>query len=59
MLDPQTLARAIDGKWDADIVPRLTEYIRLPCKSPHFDPDWAKNGHIDAAIAMAEAWCRP
>ena len=58
MLDPQTLARAIDGKWDADIVPRLTEYIRLPCKSPHFDPDWAKNGHIDAAIAMAEAWCR-
>ncbi|MCW5622820.1 MAG: M20 family metallopeptidase, partial [Burkholderiales bacterium] len=40
------------------IVPRLTDYIRLPCKSPHFDPDWATNGHIDAAVNMAHAWCQ-
>ena len=58
MLDHQKLARAIDIKWDGEIVPRLIDYIRLPCKSPHFDPDWASNGHIDAAVAMAETWCR-
>jgi len=58
VLDPQTLTRAIDVKWDGEIVPRLIDYIRLPCKSRHFDPDWAKNGHLDAAVAMAEAWCR-
>ncbi len=58
MLDSRTLVRAIDLKWDSEIVPRLIDYIRLPCKSPHFDPDWAKSGHIDAAVATAEAWCR-
>ncbi len=58
VLDSRTLVRAIDLKWDSEIVPRLIDYIRLPCKSPHFDPDWSKNGHIDAAVSMAEAWCR-
>lgn len=58
MLDSQTLARAIDLEWDGEIVPRLIDYIRLPCKSPHFDPDWAGNGHLDAAVSMAETWCR-
>ena len=58
MLDSQTLTRTIEGKWDGDIVPRLIDYIRLPSKSPHFDPEWAGNGHLDAAVAMAHAWCR-
>ena len=45
-------------KWDAEIVPRLIEYIHIPCKSPHFDPAWQANGHIDAAVALAHEWCR-
>ncbi len=45
-------------KWDAEIVPRLIEYIRIPCKSPHFDPAWQANGYIDAAVALAHDWCR-
>jgi acetylornithine deacetylase/succinyl-diaminopimelate desuccinylase-like protein len=44
--------------WDDAIVPKLVEYIRIPAKSPHFDTDWAKNGHIDAAVELAAAWCR-
>jgi hypothetical protein len=36
---------------DSSIVPALVDYIRIPAKSPHFDPDWAKHGHIDAAVA--------
>jgi acetylornithine deacetylase/succinyl-diaminopimelate desuccinylase-like protein len=50
------LAARIGKQWDADIVPQLTEYIRIPAKSPHFDADWEKNGHIDAAVRQAEAW---
>ena len=38
--------------------PAMVEYIRIPCKSPHFDSNWAKNGHIDAAVALAEQWSR-
>ena len=48
----------IDRTWDDDIVPQLTEYIRVPAKSPHFDPDWQRNGHIDAVVRQAEAWAR-
>ncbi|HXZ92687.1 MAG TPA: M20/M25/M40 family metallo-hydrolase [Burkholderiales bacterium] len=44
--------------WDEAIVPALVEYIRIPAKSPHFDPDWAKNGHIERAVELAAAWCR-
>ncbi len=44
--------------WDDAIVPKLVEYIRIPAKSPHFDKAWAQNGHIDAAVELAAAWCR-
>jgi acetylornithine deacetylase/succinyl-diaminopimelate desuccinylase-like protein len=44
--------------WDDAIVPTLVEYIKIPAKSPHFDQAWAKNGHIEAAVKLAEAWCR-
>jgi acetylornithine deacetylase/succinyl-diaminopimelate desuccinylase-like protein len=45
-------------KWDAEIVPRLIDYICIPCKSPHFDPEWQAKGHIDAAVALVCDWCR-
>jgi acetylornithine deacetylase/succinyl-diaminopimelate desuccinylase-like protein len=44
--------------WQEAIVPALVEYIRIPAKSPHFDPQWQENGHIDAAVELAAAWCR-
>ncbi|MEP7262816.1 MAG: M20/M25/M40 family metallo-hydrolase, partial [Usitatibacter sp.] len=46
----------IARKWDDEIVPQLIEYIRLPAKSPHFDPEWRKHGHIEAAIKQAHTW---
>jgi len=50
------IADAIARQWDADIVPRLVEYVRIPAKSPHFDPAWEANGHIERVIRLAEAW---
>jgi acetylornithine deacetylase/succinyl-diaminopimelate desuccinylase-like protein len=57
-VDATELEELVSRKWDEDIVPRLVEYIRIPCKSPHFDTDWAANGHVDAAVALAEKWSR-
>jgi acetylornithine deacetylase/succinyl-diaminopimelate desuccinylase-like protein len=54
--DAAALADRISAQWDADIVPQLVEYIRIPAKSPHFDPAWRENGHIEAAIVQAHAW---
>ena len=46
----------IAKQWDDEIVPRLVDYIRLPAKSPNFDPDWRRHGHIEASIELAHAW---
>jgi len=42
--------------WDEDIVPVLTDYIRIPCKSPAFDADWDKHGHMEQAVTMFADW---
>src|SRR5271154_4540396 len=54
--DPGALPARIARHWDDDIVSRLVDYVRLPAKSPHFDPRWREHGHIEAAVAQARAW---
>ena len=58
MLDSDKLAKFVDQCWGDEIVPTLVEYIKIPNKSPLFDPDWAAHGHMDAAVAMFERWAR-
>jgi acetylornithine deacetylase/succinyl-diaminopimelate desuccinylase-like protein len=53
-----TVPSFIDRIWDVDIVPTLTDYIRIPNKSPYFDVDWEKHGHMDRAVALFEGWAR-
>jgi acetylornithine deacetylase/succinyl-diaminopimelate desuccinylase-like protein len=55
---PLNVSASIAEQWDREIVPQLVDYIRIPAKSPHFDPDWERNGHIERAIRLAEAWAR-
>ena len=57
-MNPPAVARGIAQFWDDSIVPALVDYIRIPAKSPHFDPAWQKNGYIDAAVNHAAEWCR-
>jgi acetylornithine deacetylase/succinyl-diaminopimelate desuccinylase-like protein len=44
--------------WDDAVVPTLTEYIRIPNKSPAFDPDWAAHGYMRDAVKLFGAWAR-
>ncbi len=53
-----TLAAAIAHHWDEEIVPQLVDYVAIPAKSPHFDPQWEANGHIERVIGLADAWVR-
>jgi acetylornithine deacetylase/succinyl-diaminopimelate desuccinylase-like protein len=57
-MNPTALLSAISSQWDAEIVPQLTDYVRIPAKSPHFDPAWESNGHIERVIRLAEAWVK-
>jgi len=44
--------------WDEEIIPALTDYIRIPNKSPAFDADWASHGHMEKAVTMFADWAR-
>lgn len=57
-MDSSALSGFVDALWDGEIVPQLTEYIRIPNKSPMFDADWEKHGYMDQAVALMEAWAR-
>ena len=52
------LKKFVDGVWSREIVPEITEYIRIPAKSPDFDPKWEANGHIDRAVEHMARWAR-
>ena len=57
-MDSTALSGFVGGLWDEQIVPQLTEYIRIPNKSPMFDAQWVEHGHMDRAVALMEAWAR-
>ncbi|HEX9811450.1 MAG TPA: M20 family metallopeptidase [Burkholderiales bacterium] len=57
-MNTNTLSRFVDQIWNDSIVPQLVEYIRIPNKSPHFDPAWREHGYMDAAVGLIERWCR-
>src|SRR3984893_8054677 len=52
------LTAAIRKVWDDSIVERLSAYIRIPNKSPLFDAQWERNGHMEAAVKLMADWCR-
>jgi acetylornithine deacetylase/succinyl-diaminopimelate desuccinylase-like protein len=57
-MDLEQLRAAIGATWRSSIVERLTAYVRIPNKSPMFDPAWEANGHMEAAVQLIADWCR-
>jgi acetylornithine deacetylase/succinyl-diaminopimelate desuccinylase-like protein len=57
-VDLEQLRAAIAATWRGSIVERLTSYVRIPNKSPVFDPAWEANGHMNAAVELMAEWCR-
>lgn len=57
-LDPQRTQAFVDQVWDDEIVPALTDYIRIPNKSPAFDAQWAEHGFMDEAVDLISGWMR-
>jgi len=42
--------------WDEEILPSLSEYVKIPNKSPLFDPDWQEHGFMQQAIDHVVSW---
>ena len=52
------LASHIDAVWEDRILPTLSEYTRIPCLSPAFDPDWEARGALAEAAELLLGWAR-
>jgi acetylornithine deacetylase/succinyl-diaminopimelate desuccinylase-like protein len=57
-MDTARLKGFVENLWDEAVLPSLTDYIRIPNKSPAFDPDWEAHGHMAKAVALLEGWAR-
>lgn len=54
----KTIEKFVRKTWDDSIIPELSEYIRIPNKSPMFDPDWEKHGYMEEAVRQFERWAK-
>lgn len=54
-MDTTRLKHHVDTFWNDAILPSITEYIRIPNKSPAFDPGWAEHGYMEDAVRLMEA----
>src|SRR5882762_3099620 len=52
------LSSHIEETWERSIVPTLCDFVRIPNKSPLFDPEWEAHGHMENAAVLLAAWCK-
>ena len=57
-MDPSKVHNFVNNMWDDSIIPELEDYIRIPNKSPMFDPDWDEHGHMEKAVRQLEDWSK-
>ena len=55
-MDSERLDHYVGEVWDDSIVPTLEEYIRIPNKSPQFEPKWAELGYMQDAAEHLQRW---
>jgi acetylornithine deacetylase/succinyl-diaminopimelate desuccinylase-like protein len=57
MLNPPKLFKFVEQQWQDEILPSLSDYIRIPNKSPHFDSAWEEHGFMEQAVSHVAQWC--
>lgn len=57
-MDSSEAADFIGALWEGEILPLLADYIAIPCKSPAFDPEWERHGHMEKAVNLLAGWAR-
>ncbi|MGD9967436.1 MAG: M20/M25/M40 family metallo-hydrolase [Hyphomonadaceae bacterium] len=57
-IEQAALRKFTDAMWNREVAPTLTTYIAIPNKSPAFEPEWEKLGHMDKAVELFVAWAK-
>ncbi len=56
--DPQKTQEFVDHSWHDSVIPELIEYIRIPNKSPAFDPNWQEHGYMEQVVDQFVDWSK-
>jgi acetylornithine deacetylase/succinyl-diaminopimelate desuccinylase-like protein len=57
-MDTTRLKQFVESFWEDSILPSITEYIRIPNKSPAYDAQWVEHGYMEDAVKLMEGWAR-
>ncbi len=52
------LSSHIAETWERSIIPTLCDFVRIPNKSPLFDPEWEAHGYMEKAVVLLAEWCK-
>ncbi|HVW41574.1 MAG TPA: M20/M25/M40 family metallo-hydrolase [Amycolatopsis sp.] len=55
-VEQTTVRDTVARLWDTEVLPSLCDLVRIPALSQAFDPDWAENGHLNAAVQHVRGW---
>lgn len=55
-MDHAAVNQTVEQAWESEVLPSLCELVEIPAVSQAYDPNWAANGQLDAAIAHLHDW---
>lgn len=51
-INQDALSQFIGNEWDTKGIPSLSDFVRIPCISPKYDPEWHTNGKLVEALNL-------
>lgn len=58
ILNKETTMQFVDNFWNQEIIPSLSEYIKIPCKTPALDSEWQQNRYLHQAAELIANWIK-
>ncbi|MFT5133293.1 MAG: acetylornithine deacetylase/succinyl-diaminopimelate desuccinylase-like protein [Gammaproteobacteria bacterium] len=56
-MNKESIQKYCNQRWNESVLPELIEYIRIPNKSPMFDPEWEAHGYMEKVVTQFKQWC--
>jgi acetylornithine deacetylase/succinyl-diaminopimelate desuccinylase-like protein len=57
-MDTASTLEFVTQQVEADVIPILCEFIKVPSLSPAFDPEWETNGLMETAMNLLLDWVK-
>lgn len=57
-MEHDQIAKLVNKYWEENILHPLSEYVKIPCKSPYFDKDWQNNRYLYSAVELVQNWVK-